>query len=156
MVEPATRRMTLEEFLYWDDGTDTRYELWGGVVTAMAPPMPRHGRLAAAVTGELPRRAPVAPALRSIQRSRDRAARSQRYVLRRRYRRDLRTAAGGGPVDPQSRPDCRGTVTEYRGNRPADQDPRLPPHFERRGNPADRFRKRVRRSAPPRRRSLDQ
>jgi len=45
MAEPAAKRMTLDEFLSWDDGTDTRYELWGGVVTAMAPPMPLHGRL---------------------------------------------------------------------------------------------------------------
>jgi Uma2 family endonuclease len=53
MAEPATRRMTLDEFLVWDDGTDRRYELWGGVVTAMAPPMPRHGLLTAALSGEL-------------------------------------------------------------------------------------------------------
>jgi len=45
MAEPAAQRMTLDEFLAWDDGTDTRYELWGGIVTAMAPPMPLHGRL---------------------------------------------------------------------------------------------------------------
>ena len=37
MAEPARRRMTLDEFLAWDDGTDRRYELWGGGVTAMAP-----------------------------------------------------------------------------------------------------------------------
>jgi Uma2 family endonuclease len=53
MAEPATRRMSLDEFLSWDDGTDTRYELWGGVVVAMAPPMARHGRLALALGGEL-------------------------------------------------------------------------------------------------------
>jgi Uma2 family endonuclease len=45
--------MTLEEFLAWDDGTDRRYELWGGVVTAMALPMPRHGLIAAALSGEI-------------------------------------------------------------------------------------------------------
>ena len=53
MAEPATRWMTLDEFLAWDDGTDRRYELWDGVVTAMAPPMPRHGLLAAALSGEI-------------------------------------------------------------------------------------------------------
>ena len=53
MAEPATRRMTLDEFLAWDDGTDRRYELLGGIVTAMAPPMPRHGLLAAALSGEI-------------------------------------------------------------------------------------------------------
>jgi Uma2 family endonuclease len=53
MAEPATRRMTLDEFLAWDDGTDRRYELWAGVLTAMAPPMPRQGLLAAALAGEI-------------------------------------------------------------------------------------------------------
>jgi Uma2 family endonuclease len=53
MAEPAIRRMTLGEFLAWEDGTDTRYELWGGTVVAMAPPMPLHGRLAAALIAEL-------------------------------------------------------------------------------------------------------
>jgi Uma2 family endonuclease len=48
MAEPPTRRMSLEEFLSSDDGTDTRYELWGGVVTAMA----RHG-LALALGAEI-------------------------------------------------------------------------------------------------------
>jgi len=31
MAEPALRSMTLAEFLRWEDGTDTRYELIGGV-----------------------------------------------------------------------------------------------------------------------------
>ncbi|MEO5336245.1 MAG: Uma2 family endonuclease [Magnetospirillum sp. WYHS-4] len=34
--------MTVEEFLAWDDGTDTRYELVGGEVFAMAPPSVAH------------------------------------------------------------------------------------------------------------------
>jgi Uma2 family endonuclease len=46
MAEPAMRRTTLDEFLDWDDGTDTRYELWSGVIVAMTPPTPMHGRLA--------------------------------------------------------------------------------------------------------------
>lgn len=37
--------MTVQEFLDWEDGTDTRYELIGGVLVAMAPPAPAHGRL---------------------------------------------------------------------------------------------------------------
>ena len=53
MAEPATRRMTAEDFLAWDDGTDRRYELWDGVVKAMASPMPRHGRLAAKAASTL-------------------------------------------------------------------------------------------------------
>jgi hypothetical protein len=37
MAEPAYRAMTLEEFLRWDDGTETLYELIGGLPMAMAP-----------------------------------------------------------------------------------------------------------------------
>jgi Uma2 family endonuclease len=46
MAEPAIRPMTLDEFLRWDDGTDTRYELIGGFPLAMAPPADAHGMLA--------------------------------------------------------------------------------------------------------------
>ena len=45
MSERAQRRMTVAEFLQWDDGTDTRYELVDGVAVAMAPPAHAHGRL---------------------------------------------------------------------------------------------------------------
>ena len=50
-TQPADLRMLLAEFLDWDDGTDTRYELIDGQVVAMAPPNPRHS----AVTGRLAR-----------------------------------------------------------------------------------------------------
>ena len=43
MGDLAERRMTLAEFLAWDDGTDTRYELINGAPRAMAPAYPRHG-----------------------------------------------------------------------------------------------------------------
>jgi Uma2 family endonuclease len=46
MAEPAYRAMTLDEFLRWDDGSDTRYELIGGFPVAMAPPAVAHGTLA--------------------------------------------------------------------------------------------------------------
>jgi Uma2 family endonuclease len=46
MAEPAIRPMTLDEFLCWDDGTDTRYELIGGFPVAMAPPLEAHRILA--------------------------------------------------------------------------------------------------------------
>ena len=36
MAEPAQRRMTVEEFLAWDDGTDRRYELVRGEVVAIS------------------------------------------------------------------------------------------------------------------------
>jgi Uma2 family endonuclease len=45
MAARAPRRMTLAEFLDWDDGTDIRYELIDGEVVAMAPALPAHGRI---------------------------------------------------------------------------------------------------------------
>ena len=37
--------MTLDEFLRWDDGTETHYELIGGFPVAMAPPAAAHRML---------------------------------------------------------------------------------------------------------------
>src|SRR5262249_19060761 len=45
MAETAQRRMSLAEFLGWDDGTDARYELIGGLAVAMAPPLEAHGTI---------------------------------------------------------------------------------------------------------------
>ena len=47
MAEPAAKRMSLAEFLEWDDGTDTRYELIDGRPRAMAPPIEAHGTIVA-------------------------------------------------------------------------------------------------------------
>jgi Uma2 family endonuclease len=47
MAELAIKKMTVAEFLRWEDGTDMRYELLGGDVVAMAPPAPAQGFLAA-------------------------------------------------------------------------------------------------------------
>lgn len=49
MAEPAARRMSLAEFLEWDDGTDTRYELIDGRPIAMAPPIEAYGTIVAHV-----------------------------------------------------------------------------------------------------------
>jgi Uma2 family endonuclease len=46
MSEAAVKRMTLAEFLRWEDGTDRRYELLAGVPIAMAPPAIAQGILA--------------------------------------------------------------------------------------------------------------
>jgi hypothetical protein len=43
MAEPAIRRMTVDDFLRREDGTDTRYDLVDGFVLAIAPPAPRYG-----------------------------------------------------------------------------------------------------------------
>src|SRR6202521_3618749 len=69
MAEPAFRNMTLEEFLRWDDGTDTRYELIDGFPVAMAPPAEAHRILAlrlgsqidAALAGRRPCNAQIEP-----------------------------------------------------------------------------------------------
>lgn len=45
--------MTVEEFLNFDDGSDTRYELLDGVVTAMAPPSARHSVIGGNIAGRL-------------------------------------------------------------------------------------------------------
>ena len=45
MSEAAVKRMTLGEFLRWEDGTDTRYELIWGVPVAIVPPAGAHGVL---------------------------------------------------------------------------------------------------------------
>jgi Uma2 family endonuclease len=53
MAEPAIRGMSVDEFLRWEDGTDTRYELVRGFATAMAPPAARHSLLSTALGGEI-------------------------------------------------------------------------------------------------------
>jgi Uma2 family endonuclease len=59
MAEPARKLWMLDEFLAFDDGTDTRYELIGGEMVAMAPPSGIHGalaaRLGATISGKLER-----------------------------------------------------------------------------------------------------
>jgi Uma2 family endonuclease len=46
MSELAVKRMTVAEFLRWENGTDTRYELLAGLPVAMAPPAIARGILA--------------------------------------------------------------------------------------------------------------
>ena len=62
MSELAVKRMTLAEFLRWEDGTDTRWELLYGAPVAMAPPAVAHGvlaaRMAAHIEGALRSRRP--------------------------------------------------------------------------------------------------
>jgi hypothetical protein len=42
MAEPAVKPTTREEFLRWDESTETRYELIGGFPVAMTPPAEPH------------------------------------------------------------------------------------------------------------------
>ena len=46
MASHAPKRMTLAEFLAWDDGSDRRYQLLDGVLTMMAPATEAHGEIA--------------------------------------------------------------------------------------------------------------
>jgi Uma2 family endonuclease len=46
-------RMTLAEFLIWDDGTDARYELVDGRIVSMAPPNDAHGTIVASIGFEI-------------------------------------------------------------------------------------------------------
>ena len=62
MPEPASKPMAADEFLDWDDGTDTRHELVDGVALAMTPTTDAHGTIAGNAGGEanhrLERRSP--------------------------------------------------------------------------------------------------
>jgi Uma2 family endonuclease len=51
MRHPDERRMTVEEFWAFEDGTDTRYELDCGVLRAMSPPLGPHRTIVANATG---------------------------------------------------------------------------------------------------------
>lgn len=53
MAEHAEKLMTVDEFLRWDDRTDTRFELVDGVITAMASPGPEHRVIVANATSEI-------------------------------------------------------------------------------------------------------
>ena len=53
MPERAVKYMSLQEFLQWEDGTDTRWELIDGVPVAMAPPRFAHGVLAVRLGGRI-------------------------------------------------------------------------------------------------------
>ena len=56
MADLAERRMTVEEFLDWHDGTDTRHMLIDGVVVAKSPVGQCHSRIAGNAAYEVTRR----------------------------------------------------------------------------------------------------
>jgi Uma2 family endonuclease len=53
MTSVAEKRMTVAEFLAWDDGTDTRYELIDGRPVATPPARPAHSVIVANLCHEL-------------------------------------------------------------------------------------------------------
>jgi Uma2 family endonuclease len=66
MGEPALRAVTAEEFMAWDDGTDTRHELVDGVIVAMAPTTDAHGTIAGNCWGEIDARLRRRPPCRAV------------------------------------------------------------------------------------------
>lgn len=67
MTEPAqSLQMTVDQFLAWDDGTDTRYELVAGRAVAMAPAADRHGSIAGNAWGEIDRALEPRPPCRGV------------------------------------------------------------------------------------------
>lgn len=77
MAEQALTLMTVDEFLAWDDGTETRYELADGVIHAMSPPAGAHrtivvnsaGVLYSALSGRRPCRGEAEAGLRIDERT---------------------------------------------------------------------------------------
>jgi Uma2 family endonuclease len=53
---PQPQQMTVAEFLEYDDGTDTRYELIEGQLVAMNPPATRHVQICQNISGALEHR----------------------------------------------------------------------------------------------------
>jgi Uma2 family endonuclease len=51
MAQVADKLWTLEEFLAFDDGTDTSYQLFEGRIVAMNPPLRGHGTLVVRLAG---------------------------------------------------------------------------------------------------------
>ena len=58
--------MTADEFLSWDDGTDTRHELVDGVILAMAPTTDAHGTIAVNAALEIDGRLDTRPPCRAF------------------------------------------------------------------------------------------
>src|SRR5437870_2554261 len=130
--------MTLAEFLRWEDGTDTRYELLAGVPVAMAPPAIAHGIFAAA-RRSYRRGASVTSSEFWSERGGDRQAGPGRHLLCRRPRGELFPARTRSAVASGSAADRRNLVAGNRDVRSANQSRGLPPHPERRGNPPYRL-----------------
>lgn len=56
MAEPATKFMTVDEFLAWNDGSDARYELIDGQIVMMNPPLRPHRVIVSRLVSALGRR----------------------------------------------------------------------------------------------------
>lgn len=61
MVEALEKRMSLAEFLAWEDGSDRRYELVSGAVYRLPIPMTAHGMIVTTLGAMLHERVESAP-----------------------------------------------------------------------------------------------
>ena len=67
MGEPARKRLTIDDWLAYSDGTDTRYELVGGELVAMASGSTRHATIAQNAGSEIERAVGDRPPCRAVQ-----------------------------------------------------------------------------------------
>src|SRR4029077_12903714 len=117
-ADPAIGHMTLEDFLHWDDGTDTRYELIDGFPVAMTPPAEAHRILALRLGSQID--AALEAGGRAMpHRARSGPPRPFRFVLCPRYCRHLRAQRARRAGDGRPDPYCRDLVAEHRANRSA-------------------------------------
>jgi Uma2 family endonuclease len=67
MAGTAEKLLTIEDWLAFDDGTDTRYELVEGQLVAMSPTIRRHGTIAQNVGSVIERAVEDRPPCRAVQ-----------------------------------------------------------------------------------------
>lgn len=67
MVDAAHKLLTVEDWLAFHDGTDTRYELVEGRLVAMSPTIRRHGSIAQNVGSVIGRAVEDRPPCRAVQ-----------------------------------------------------------------------------------------
>src|SRR5215471_3498163 len=113
MAQPAIKPMSLDEFLHWNDGSDTHYELIGGFPVAMAPPAEVHRalavRLVTRIDGALSSRRPCNA---QIDAGVIRPDRADTY-----FEADIAATCadrGGAASGQGAVPDCRNFVAEHR------------------------------------------
>ena len=106
MGEPAREPMTADEFLDWDDGTDTRHELVDGVIVATVSTTDAHGTIAGNAWGEIDRRLESHPPCRAVagRAAPGRPQGGRRPPSRRTVRTGLGPARGGRAAPPPGCP----------------------------------------------------
>ena len=114
MASRALQRMTLAEFLDWDDGSDRRHQLVDGIPTMMAPALEAHGELAISIGAETK---PPPAALPGDRRGGHHDPGSAGYVLCGRPRDHLRTARAGTAHRRPAGSSRRGALTLDRPGR---------------------------------------